>query len=56
MLWLTQSNAYSVSQNMPPAIDLLFIALKIPFVSVSVALPVVRFFLKPYCSELKILY
>jgi hypothetical protein len=41
---------------MPPAIDVLFIAVKISFVSVEVAFSVVIFFLKPYCSELKILY
>jgi len=47
MLWLTQSNPFSLSQNTPSAFDLLFIAIKVSFISVKVALSVIKFFLKP---------
>ena len=41
---------------MHSAFDLLFIAVKVSFVNVKVALYVIRFFSATTCSELKILY
>jgi len=40
MLWSTQTNAFSRSQNIPPIVSLLFIAFKISFTNLIMALSV----------------
>ena len=50
-----QSNAFSRSQNIPPTINLLFMAFRISIVTLKVALYVFNFVPNPHCSVLKML-
>jgi len=56
MLWSTQSNAFSRSQNIPSILSLLFKAFKISFNNVNTALSVVEFDLKLNCSYDRMLF
>ena len=47
---ITQSKAFSKSQNIPPTNDLLLNACRMSFNSLNVAFCVEELLLKPYCS------
>jgi hypothetical protein len=51
ILWLTHSKAFCKSQNIPPTIDLLFMAMWISLINVKAAFSVEECDLNPNCSS-----